>query len=50
MLGDKVIARTGLFDVDGSKKFTPQAEIFGKAKLPWEQHEFAQTFKTLPPS
>lgn len=45
---DKIVLRTGLLD-EGIKNFKPAAEIFGKAKLPWEK-EVAQTFETLPPS
>jgi hypothetical protein len=48
-MGDKVIARTGLLDVDGSKGIKPAAEIFGKAKYGWEP-KIAETFDTLPPS
>ncbi|KAL1596429.1 hypothetical protein SLS60_009075 [Paraconiothyrium brasiliense] len=45
---DKIVLRTGLL-TEGIKNFKPAAEIFGKAKLPWEK-EVAQTFETLPPS
>ncbi|KAF1978875.1 hypothetical protein BU23DRAFT_448826 [Bimuria novae-zelandiae CBS 107.79] len=45
---DTIVLRTGLLD-EGIKNFKPTAEIFGKAKLPWEK-EVAQTFETLPPS
>lgn len=45
---DKIVLRTGLLD-EGIKNFQPAAEIFGKAKLPWEK-EVATTFETLPPS
>lgn len=45
---DTIVLRTGLLD-EGIKKFEPQAEIFGKAKLGWEK-EVAETFHTLPPS
>ncbi|MCJ1325188.1 hypothetical protein MMC10_001850 [Thelotrema lepadinum] len=49
VLGDKIIARTGLLDVTGSHNFKPAAEIYGKAKYKWEP-EIAQTFETLPPN
>ncbi|KAF2186737.1 hypothetical protein K469DRAFT_572361 [Zopfia rhizophila CBS 207.26] len=45
---DTIILRTGMLE-QGLKEFKPAAEIFGKAKLPWEK-EVAQTFDTLPPS
>jgi hypothetical protein len=45
---DTIILRTGMLP-EGLKEFKPAAEIFGKAKLPWEK-EVAQTFETLPPS
>lgn len=45
---DKIVLRTGLLD-EGIKNFKPAAEIYGKAKLPWEK-EVAQTFDTMPPS
>ncbi|KAJ4352039.1 uncharacterized protein N0V89_007385 [Didymosphaeria variabile] len=45
---DKIVLRTGLL-TEGIKNFKPAAEIFGKAKLPWEK-EVAETFETLPPS
>jgi len=34
--------------LDGGKDILPGAEIYGKARLPWEK-EVAQTFETLPP-
>lgn len=40
--------RTILLD-GGKDKFTPGAEIFGKARMGWEK-EVATTFETLPPS
>jgi len=46
VLGDKVIARTGL--LQGGREFKPNAEIYGKAKLRWEP-EVAKTFELLPP-
>ncbi|KAK7186653.1 hypothetical protein DPSP01_001009 [Paraphaeosphaeria sporulosa] len=45
---DTIVLRTGLL-TEGIKNFEPKAEIFGKAKLPWEK-EVATTFETLPPS
>jgi len=45
-MGDKLIARTIL--LDNGKDLKPGAEIFGKARLPWEV-EVAQTFETTPP-
>ena len=45
---DKIVLRTALLE-EGVKTFKPAAEIFGKARLPWEK-EVAQTFETLPPS
>jgi len=45
---DSIVLRTGLLD-RGIKEFQPVAEIFGKAKLPWEK-EVATTFDTMPPS
>ena len=45
---DTIVLRTGLL-TEGIKTFKPAAEIFGKARLPWEK-EVAQTFETLPPS
>jgi len=45
---DTIVLRTGLLK-KGIKEFKPAAEIFGKAKLPWEK-EVAQTFETMPPS
>ncbi|KAF2708038.1 hypothetical protein K504DRAFT_381707 [Pleomassaria siparia CBS 279.74] len=45
---DTIVLRTGLLK-KGIKEFTPAAEIFGKARLPWEK-EVAETFETLPPS
>ncbi|ORY06371.1 Mss4-like protein [Clohesyomyces aquaticus] len=45
---DTIIARTGLLE-KGIKEFKPAAEIYGKARLPWEK-EVAETFETLPPS
>ncbi|KAI9821131.1 MAG: hypothetical protein M1827_003865 [Pycnora praestabilis] len=47
VMGDDVVARTIL--LEGGKNLKPAAEIFGKARLPW-QREAAQTFETLPPS
>ncbi|KAF2662023.1 hypothetical protein K491DRAFT_700701 [Lophiostoma macrostomum CBS 122681] len=44
---DTIILRTGMLP-EALKDFKPAAEIFGKAKLPWEK-EVAQTFETLPP-
>ena len=35
VMPDKVIARTGLLDIDGSKGLKPAAEIYGKAKYSW---------------
>ena len=46
VMGDKIIARTIL---DQGKSLKPGAEIYGKARLPWEK-EVAQTFDTMPPS
>ena len=46
---DTIILRTGLLEEGINGKLTPAAEIFGKARLPWEK-EVAQTFETLPPS
>lgn len=43
---DTIVVRTSLLDQGSS--FTPGAEIYGKAKMPWEK-EVAQTFETLPP-
>lgn len=48
-LGDRVIARTGLLDLDGSKGFKPAAEIYGKLRYGWEK-ELAETHETLPPN
>lgn len=45
---DTIILRTGMLE-QGLKEFKPAAEIFGKAKLPWEK-EVAETFETMPPS
>ncbi|PSN65141.1 hypothetical protein BS50DRAFT_52019 [Corynespora cassiicola Philippines] len=45
---DSIVLRTGLL-TEGIKNFKPAAEIFGKAKLPWEK-EVATTFDTMPPS
>ena len=45
-MGDKVVVRTIL--LDQGKSISPGAEIYGKARLPWEK-EVAQTFETLPP-
>jgi len=45
---DTIIARTVLLGEAG-QKFQPGAEIYGKAKMPWEK-EVATTFETLPPS
>jgi hypothetical protein len=45
---DTIIARTGMLE-KGIKEFQPAAEIYGKARLPWEK-EVAQTFELLPPS
>jgi hypothetical protein len=47
VMGDKIIARTIL--LDQGKSLKPGAEIYGKARLPWEK-EVAQTFDTMPPS
>jgi hypothetical protein len=44
-MGDKIVVRIILLD-DG-KKIHPGAEIYEKARLPWEK-EVAQTFETLP--
>jgi len=46
VLGDKYVIRTILLD-DGAK-YKPAAEIWGKARLPW-QPEVATTFELLPP-
>jgi hypothetical protein len=46
-MGDKIVVRTIL--LDNGKDFQPSAEIFGKARLPWEK-EVAQTFAVAPPS
>lgn len=46
VMGDKIVVRTIL--LDNGKSIQPGAEIFGKARLPWEK-EVAQTFDTLPP-
>lgn len=46
VLGDKLVLRTGLLD-DGLQAFEPKAEIWGKARLPWEK-EVAETYATLP--
>jgi len=46
-MGDDIVIRTILLD-DGPG-FPVGAEIFGKARLPWEK-EVAQTFETMPPS
>jgi len=46
-MGDKIVVRTIL--LDQGKSIKPGAEIYGKARLPWEK-EVAQTFETLPPS
>ena len=43
---DKIIVRTVL--LEGGKSFTPHAEIYGKARLPW-QKEITQTFDLMPP-
>ncbi len=45
---DTIVLRTALLK-KGIKDFKPAAEIFGKARLPWEK-EVAATFETLPPS
>ena len=45
---DTIVLRTGLL-TEGIKTLQPAAEIYGKAKLPWEK-EVAQTFDTMPPS
>ena len=45
---DTIIARTGVLK-EGRDNFKVSAEIYGKAKMPWEK-EVAQTFDTLPPS
>lgn len=47
VMGDKIVVRTIL--LDNGKSIQPGAEIYGKARLPWEK-EVAQTFETLPPS
>lgn len=47
VMGDKVVVRTIL--LEKGKDFQPGAEIYGKARLPWEK-EVAHTFETLPPS
>ncbi|KAI4156281.1 MAG: hypothetical protein LQ340_000400 [Diploschistes diacapsis] len=44
VLGDKLIARTGLLDVKGSLGFKSAAEIYGKAKYKWEP-EIAPNFR-----
>ena len=49
VLGDKIIARTGLLDITGSNGFKPAAEIWGKARYKWVP-EVAQTFEVLPPN
>jgi len=43
---DTIVVRTIL--LDGGMKFKPAAEIFGKAKMPWEP-QVAETHETLPP-
>lgn len=47
VMGDDIVVRTIL--LDSGKDFQPGAEIYGKARLPWEK-EVAQTFDTMPPS
>ncbi|KAF2263075.1 hypothetical protein CC78DRAFT_534343 [Lojkania enalia] len=49
MGNDTIILRTGLLTEGINGTLKPAAEIFGKARLPWEK-EVAQTFETLPPS
>ena len=48
VLGDKVIARTGLLDLTGANGFKPAMEIFGKDKYGWEP-KVADTYDVLPP-
>ncbi|KAF2273105.1 uncharacterized protein EI97DRAFT_189951 [Westerdykella ornata] len=43
---DKIVLRTGLLD-DGLERFEPKAEVWGKARLPWEK-EVAETYEMLP--
>ncbi|KAK3716524.1 hypothetical protein LTR37_006420 [Vermiconidia calcicola] len=45
---DTIIARTCILP-EGRKNLPVGAEIYGKARFPW-QKEVAQTFETLPPS
>jgi len=45
---DTIVLRTALL-TKGIKEFKPAAEIFGKARLPWEK-EVAETFAVMPPS
>jgi len=44
---DTIVVRTMLLDQGAS--FEPHAEIYGKAKMPWEK-EVANTFAVMPPS
>jgi hypothetical protein len=48
MGNDMIVLRTALL-TKGIKEFKPAAEIFGKARLPWEK-EVAETFQVMPPS
>ena len=45
---DTIILRTAVLP-KGRAEFKPSAEIWGKAKFPWEK-EVAQTFEVMPPS
>jgi hypothetical protein len=45
---DNIVLRTGLLD-EGIKNFKPAAQIYTKARLPWEK-EVATSFETMPPS
>lgn len=46
-MGDDIVIRTML--LSSGKSMLPGAEIYGKARLPWEK-EVAQTFDTMPPA
>lgn len=46
-MGNDIVVRTIL--LENGKDLPPGAEIFGKARLPWEK-EVAQTFAVMPPS
>jgi len=47
IMGDKYVVHTML--LKDAKSMWPSAEIYGKARLPWEK-EVATTFATMPPS